>query len=50
MEAKEYVGNKKDYVVKTNQTFINLLINGITFGLYTPTTTTYYLPIEDISK
>lgn len=50
MEAKEYVGNKKSYVVKTNQTFINMLVNAITFGLYTPTTTTYYLPIDDINK
>ena len=29
MEAKEYVGNKKNYVVKTNQTFVNLLVNYI---------------------
>ena len=50
MEAKEYVGEKKNYVIKTNQTFVNMLVNAITLGLYTPTTTTYYLPIEDINK
>lgn len=50
MEAKEYVGNKESYVVKTNQTFVNMLVNAITLGLYTPTTTTYYLPIDDIGK
>ncbi len=50
IEAKELVANKKNYVVKTNQTFVNLLINVITFGLYTPSTTTFYLPIDDISK
>lgn len=49
-EAKEYVGDKNNYVVKTNQTFVNLLVNWITFGIYSPNTTTWYVPIDDINK
>ncbi|NEM99543.1 Bor family protein [Pontibacter burrus] len=36
----EMAGGAKDYTVKTEHTFIDGLIAGITFGIYTPTTTT----------
>ncbi len=45
-EAKKYVGDKKEYVTKTQHTFIDGLLSFITFGIYTPTTTTYYLPFN----
>lgn len=45
--AKEYVGDRKDYTTETSWTFVDGLLNCITFGIYTPTTTTYYLPIGD---
>jgi hypothetical protein len=32
-------GGAKDYNVKTQQTFVNGLLYGITFGIYAPTTT-----------
>ena len=50
MKADEYVGEHKNYMVKTNQSFLNLLVNAITFGLYTPTTTTYYVPLKSLTK
>lgn len=45
--ASEFVGNRENYVIRTNQTFINGLVSFFTFSIYTPTTTTYYIPIDD---
>jgi predicted small secreted protein len=39
-DSKAMAGGSSDYTVTTKQTFVNGLIAGITFGLYTPTTTT----------
>ena len=39
-DAKVMAGDAKDYTVKVEQSFVNGLITGITFGIYTPTTTT----------
>ena len=36
----ELAGDAKDYDVKTEISFVNGLVGGLTFGLYTPTTTT----------
>ena len=35
-----------DFVVKTNQSFLNLLVSGITCGIYTPTQTKFYVPLR----
>lgn len=50
MKAEEYVGKHEKYMVKTHQSFLNLLVNAVTFGLYTPTTTTYYVPLNSLTK
>ena len=50
MKAKDYVEDAENYVVKTNQTLVNGLINFLTFGIYTPTTTTYYVPLKELKK
>ena len=50
MVAKDYVDGAENYVVKTNQTFVNGLVNFLTFGIYTPTTTTYYVSLKDAQK
>ncbi|OCB78794.1 Bor family protein [Flavobacterium crassostreae] len=39
-DSKEMAGGAKDYTVHTRQTFVNGLISGLTFGIYTPTITT----------
>jgi hypothetical protein len=39
-DSKSMAGNATDYSIHTRHTFINLIIGGITFGIYTPTTTT----------
>lgn len=50
MNAEQYVGNAKNYMVKTNTTFANGLVSIITFGIYTPTQTKYYIPAMDIQQ
>jgi len=46
LEAAEYVNDAPDFVVKTNQSFLNLLVSGITCGIYTPTQTKFYVPLR----
>ena len=36
----DLAGGAKDYTVKTEQTFVNGLVSALTFGIYSPTTTT----------
>lgn len=50
MVANEYVGDRPNYVVKTNQSFLNQLVSALTFGIYTPTQTKYYIPLKDMGK
>lgn len=50
MHTEEYVGGYANYVVKTNTGFLNGLIESITFGIYTPTQTIYYIPLRDLQK
>lgn len=47
MKPAEYVDDKQNYVVRTNTSFLNGLVSGLTFGIYTPTQTTYYIPLSD---
>jgi len=39
-DAKAMAGNADNYSVTTKQSFLNGLVSGVTFGIYTPTTTT----------
>ena len=39
-DSKVMAGGAKDYTVYTRMSIVNVLIGGITFGIYTPTTTT----------
>lgn len=47
-QATQYIMGKKDYTVQTSWTFVDGLLNCLTLGIYNPTTTTYYLPVDDI--
>lgn len=47
MNPAEYVNNAPNYVVKTNQTFLTGLVGTVTFGIYTPTQTKFYVPLKD---
>lgn len=50
LEDTKYVGTRKNYKVKKSTTFVDGLLEAITFGLYTRTTTTYYLPVDQLCK
>ncbi|SEA60248.1 Bor protein [Arachidicoccus rhizosphaerae] len=43
---KDYVKDEKNYVVEKQQTFVNGLLNVITWGIYCPMTTNYYVPVK----
>lgn len=46
VQDTKYVGDAKNYQVKKSITFVDGLLNFITFGIYTPSTTTYYMPLD----
>lgn len=48
-EAKKYVGDRRDYVTKSQITFVDGLLRLITLGIYTPSTTSFYVPLADVS-
>ncbi|GAL79688.1 hypothetical protein JCM19274_3100 [Algibacter lectus] len=39
-DSKAMAGGAENYTVTTRQSFVNGLVSAITFGIYTPTTTT----------
>lgn len=39
-DSKEMAGGAENYTVFTRHSFVNGLVSALTFGLYTPTTTT----------
>lgn len=43
---RDMVAGYQDYMIKTNTSFLNLLVSGVTFGIYTPTQTSYYVPYQ----
>ena len=47
VNPQEYVGNRDSYMVKVNRSFLNLFIEYLTCGIYTQTTTTFYVPLKD---
>lgn len=49
-KASDKIGSRTDYTTKNTWTFVDGLLNCITFGIYSPTTTKYYIPIDGISK
>lgn len=44
VHSQDWVHGYPDYMIKTNTNFWNLLVSGVTFGIYTPTQTTFYVP------
>ncbi len=46
LQDSAYVGDIKEYKVKKSITFVDGLLQWLTFGIYTPTTTTYYVPFN----
>lgn len=47
LQASKYIGDRTNYVTKNQITFVDGLLRVITFGIYTPSTTTFYVPLSD---
>ena len=41
--VKNFVGDAQDYIIATKHTIGDMLISGLTIGIYTPSTTKYYV-------
>lgn len=50
VRPQNMVNGYSDYMIKTNTSFLNMLVSGITFGIYTPTQTTFYVPYDANSQ
>ena len=48
--ASEYVDDADSFVVQTSTGFLNGLVGGVTAGIYTPSQTKFYLPVEELNK
>lgn len=48
VSADKLMDGKKDYVVRTYTSFVDGLVGGLTFGIYTPTTTKLYVPLKSV--
>lgn len=44
IKATDYTQGLESYKVKNYRSFVDCVLNGVTFGIYTPTTTEIYLP------
>ena len=42
-----YVGDRQKYAIKNHHTFLNGFLEVITCGIYTPSKTTFYVPINE---
>ena len=48
VNASNYVGGAESYKVKHQLTFLDYIISGVTFGIYTPSTTKFYVPVKNV--
>jgi hypothetical protein len=46
-QAKQVIGDKENYTTVTKFTFVDMLLSGITCGIYTPTTTEFLVPANE---
>lgn len=50
IECEEYAGKADNYAVRTSLSFLDLLIGNLTFSIYTPTKTTWFMSVDEINK
>lgn len=50
VKGKNYVDGRKDYKIKRCITFTDGLLQSITMGIYTPSTTQFYVPLNKATK
>ena len=47
-EARNSVGDRRNYTTVTTHSFVDGLLSALTFGIYTPTTTRFLVPLSDL--
>lgn len=50
LSAKDFVGDRDGYIVKTKTTFVNGLVTFFSGGIYTPTTTSFLIPFNQFDQ
>lgn len=50
VSSEEYANNSDNFVVRTSVSFVDALIGGLTFSIYTPTKTTWFMSADEIAK
>ena len=46
IKATDYTNGMNSYMVKNYRSFVDCIVGGVTMGIYTPTTTEFYLPAD----
>lgn len=46
-KTKDFAEKYPNFMVETKIGALNYLVSFVTFGIYTPTTTTYYIPVNN---
>ena len=46
--AEEHVGKAENYMIRSQYGFGDIVLSAITAGIYTPTTTKYYMPVRHL--
>lgn len=50
IDDSNYIGDRKNYVIKHQQSFLNGFLGVITLGIYTPMTVTFEVPLDEIGQ
>lgn len=50
IDPSKYVGERKNYVVKNQVTFVDGFLSFITGGIYTPSTVIFEVPLDEINN
>lgn len=49
-KGKLYVDGAQNYKIRTYHSFMDYVVAGLTLNIYTPTTTSFYVPLKSLSK
>lgn len=50
IDDSDYIGDRKNYVIKYQQSFLNGFLSFITLGIYTPMTVSFEVPLDEIGQ
>ena len=50
VDSGEYTNETDNFSVRTSVSFVDMLIGGVTCGIYTPTKTTWFMSMDEIKR